>query len=302
MIMKAPVVIFAYNREGHLRKTIEALEKNAGIKETDVYVFADRYEEERDREKTEAVRAYLAEWEGKHLCKSVTVEYAMEHRGLAASVIYGVTKVITQYNRVIVLEDDLLLSKDFLNYMNGALDFYEKEKVWSISGYSFPMKSLEDYSHDVFYSYRASSWGWGTWKDRWDTIDWEVKDYFEFIQDRQRIKSFHRGGTDLTGMLCEQMEGKRDSWAIRWCFAQNKQGMPSVYPKISRVANIGFDGSGTHCFASSEYDTQLNQRETSCKFEVLSLDRRLVKEFRDKYSDTFWKKVKRRLKRRKETI
>lgn len=294
--MHAPVVIFAYNRAEHLRKTVESLEENTGIEETEVYIFADQYAREEDRDKTEAVRAYLRELEGNHRCKNLKVEYAREHKGLANSVISGVTKVINTYGRVIVVEDDLYTAKDFLEYMNQALDFYESKKVWSVSGYSFPMKSLEQYPHDIFYSYRASSWGWGTWKDRWDTIDWDVSDFSEFIKDKKRVRKFNRGGTDLTPMLREQMEGKRDSWAIRWCFAQSQQDLPSVYPKVSRVVNLGFDGSGTHCFASSEYETKLNQEGLACRFEVLYMDRKLIKEFRYKYSDTLGKKILRKWK------
>lgn len=294
--MKAPVVIFAYNRKEHLRRTIEALGLNMGIEDTAVYIFADQFGKKEEQEKTEAVRAYIEKLEQGHPFQSLHVKYAAEHKGLAASVISGVTEVIERYGRVIVVEDDLYTSKDFLKYMNQALDFYEKEPVWSISGYSFPMKHLKQYPHDIFYCYRACSWGWATWKDRWSMVDWEVKDFAEFRNDRKEMWKFNRGGTDLTPMLCEQMEGKRDSWAIRWCFAQSKKEMPSIYPKDSRVVNMGFDGSGSHCLASTEYETILNYREEDCRFEILDLDKQLMKEFRDKYSDTFWKKVKRRLK------
>ena len=266
--MRAPLVIFAYNRKEHLQKTIEALSANIGIEETEVYIFSDQFGRKEEQEKTEAVRSYLGELEKNHSFEELHVKYAAEHKGLAASVILGVTEVIERYGRVIVVEDDLYTSKDFLNYMNQALDYYEKESIWSISGYSFPMKSLEQYPHDIFYSYRACSWGWATWKDRWNMVDWEVKDFWEFVKDRKRIRKFNRGGTDLTNMLCEQMEGKRDSWAIRWCFAQSRQDMPSIYPKSSRVVNLGFDGSGSHCLEESK--TQINEDKKQAGVAILN--------------------------------
>lgn len=293
--MKAPVAIFAYNREDHLRKVIHALEENVGAEETDVYIFADYGESE--IEKVEAVRNYLRELEDNHRFKSLEVEYAKEHKGLAQSVIDGVTKVINKYGRIIMVEDDIYTSSDFLTYMNEALDFYEAGAIWSISGYSFPMKSLNNYPHDVFYSYRAGSWGFGTWKDRWNMIDWEVKTYKEFVKDKKWIRKFNRGGTDLADMLTAQMEGRRDSYGVRWCFEQCNRNMFAVYPKVSRVINLGFDGTGTHCFASEEYDTVLNQQGENCRFEWLEIDRKIAKEFKNKYSDTLWKKIKRRLNR-----
>lgn len=293
--MKAPVAIFAYNREEHLRKIIQALEENVGIEETDVYIFADYGDKE--VEKIEAVRNYLHELEKNYKFKSLKVEYATEHKGLAQSVIDGVTKVINKYGRIIMVEDDIYTSKDFLTYMNQALDFYESGPIWSVSGYSFPMKSLEKYPHDVFYSYRAGSWGFGTWADRWNMIDWEVKSYSEFIKDKKWIRKFNRGGKDLADMLTAQMEGRRDSYGVRWCFEQCNRDMFAVYPKVSRVINLGFDGTGTHCFASTEYDTVLNQQSGDCKFEWLEIDRKIAKEFRMKYSGTLWEKIKRRLDR-----
>ena len=124
--MKAPVVIFAYNRKEHLRRTIEALGLNMGIEDTAVYIFADQFGKKEEQEKTEAVRAYIEKLEQGHPFQSLHVKYAAEHKGLAASVISGVTEVIERYGRVIVVEDDLYTSKDFLKYMNQALDFYEK--------------------------------------------------------------------------------------------------------------------------------------------------------------------------------
>ena len=107
--------------------------------------------------------------------------------------------------------------------MNGALDYYKNvPNIWSISGYSFPMKSLKNYPHDVFYSYRGSSWGWATWLDRWVKTDWEVKDYEKMMQDKEWLNRFKRGGADLPGMLGLQMEGKNITWAVLWVFTQSK--------------------------------------------------------------------------------
>lgn len=296
--MNAPVVLFVYNRLDHTKNVIESLSKNFLAAQTDLYVFSDAAKTENGLEKVNAVREYIRRADWREDFQKVTVVEAEENKGLAKSIIGGVTKILEEYGKVIVIEDDLVLSPYFLNYMNGALDYYQDaEDVWSISGYSFPMKSLEKYPHDVFYSYRGCSWGWATWLDRWEKTDWEVKDYEKLMADKEWQKRFNRGGADLTGMLGMQMEGKINSWAIRWVFAQSNLEMYTVYPKNSYILNDGCDGSGTHVGTTKEYSTDISDGTAKCRFERLGIDRKIAREFWYKYSDTLDKKIKRNLKK-----
>ena len=169
-------------------------------------------------QKGKAVRQYIDSIIPDSLFKSVTIIKAESNRGLANSVINGVSEIINRFGRVIVVEDDLVTTPDFLSYMNRALDFYRDDpKIWSISGYSFKMKIPKSYKHDIFLSYRASSWGYATWADRWNTVDWELKDYQQFSKDWKMQHVLNRGGRDLSLMVHDQVEGRIDSWAIRWC-------------------------------------------------------------------------------------
>lgn len=301
--MFAPVVLFVYNRLDHTMNVIDSLKKNLLAKETDLYVFSDAAKNENNVDKVNAVREYIRSVDWKEYFHSVTVIEAEENKGLAKSIIGGVTDILKKYEKVIVVEDDLVLSPYFLNYMNGALDYYKDvPDVWSISGYSFPMKSLKNYSHDVFYSYRGSSWGWATWLDRWVKTDWEVKDYEKMMQDKKWQKRFNRGGADLTGMLRLQMEGKINSWAVRWVYTQSNLDMYTVYPKKSYILNDGCDGSGTNSGTHSELNTDIKGSLEECKFECLEIDKKISREFWYKYSDTLDKKIKRNLKKIKTRL
>ena len=301
--MFAPVVLFVYNRLDHTMNVIDSLKKNLYAKETDLYVFSDAAKNENNVDKVNAVREYIRSTEWKEYFHSVTVIEAEENKGLAKSIIGGVTDILKKYEKVIVVEDDLVLSPYFLNYMNGALDYYKDvPDVWSISGYSFPMKSLKNYPHDVFYSYRGSSWGWATWLDRWIKTDWEVKDYEKMMQDKEWQKRFNRGGADLTGMLRLQMEGKINSWAVRWVYTQSNLDMYTVYPKKSYILNDGCDGSGTNSGTHSELNTDIKGSLAECKFECLEIDKKISREFWYKYSDTLDKKIKRNLKKIKTRL
>lgn len=296
--MNAPVVLFVYNRLDHTKNVIESLSKNLLADETDLYVFSDAAKTENGLEKVNAVREYIRKTHWRESFQKVTVVEAKENKGLAKSIIGGVTEILEEYKKVIVVEDDLILSPYFLQYMNGALDYYQDAPdIWSISGYSFPMRSLKNYPHDVFYSYRGCSWGWATWLDRWIKTDWEVKDYPALLQDKDWQKRFNRGGADLTGMLGMQMEGKINSWAVRWVFTQSNLDMYTVYPKNSYILNDGCDGSGTHVGNTAEYSTNIREGMPECKFEQLEIDRKIAREFWYKYSDTLDKKIKRNLKK-----
>ena len=172
--------------------------------------------------------------------------------------------------------------------MNEALDYYETDqKIWSISGYTFKIKIPKNYQSDIYLSYRGCSCGWAIWKDRWEKVDWKVLDYQDFKSNENHRKKFNRGGRDMSNMLDSQMQGKIDSWAIRWCYAQSKLNMLTIYPTVSRIKNIGSDGTGTHRGITSKYNTVISNGNNKCEFEKLDLDKRIVEAFKDKFGTGF---------------
>ena len=275
MQRNSPIILFTYRRIPD--KTIDSLIKNQLAKESELYIFSDGYKNETDKKDVLEVREYL-----RTICgfKKITIYESKENKGLANSIIDGVTRIVNKYGKVIVLEDDLIVSTDCLNYMNEALEFYKDEKnIWSISGYGPDMACLKNYKEDIYLSPRGSSWGWATWKDRWETIDWAVKDWHEFKKDKKAIEKFNLGGNDMYRMLELQMLGKIDSWAIRWCYNQFKQDKYTIYPKKSKIINDGFnDDKGTH--NSGNYSKLVNKVDnTTITFEKLDLNMSMVRCF-----------------------
>ncbi len=242
--MFAPVVIFCYNRPGCLESTIEHLAKNDLAASTHLYIFSDGAASSADEPEVSQVRQYLKSVSG---FAELTVIEAPANNGLAKSIIEGVSMVLQLHSRVIVLEDDLLTSENFLNFMNESLRFYEhNERVFSISGYTVPIRFPAYWVYDNYFTHRASSWGWATWKNRWTPIDWTVSDYKDFATNIPARKKFNQMGSDLAGMLDRQMSGKINSWAIRWCYHQFKCNTYTVFPCTSKVENIGFTTAATH--------------------------------------------------------
>ena len=252
----APIILFVYNRPEHTKKTIEYLSKNRLAESSNLYIFSDGAKNEKDKQKVSEVRNYLISIKGFNEIKIVERE---KNLGLANSVMSGVNQIFKLYEKVIVLEDDIITSPSFLKFMNDALDFYkEDEKIFSVSGYPYPVKIPDSYSHDVFVAHRASSWGWGTWKDRWEKVDWEMKNYSALLNDGQAQNLLKEAGEDLLPMLEAQIKGEVDSWAIRWTYAQLKNNAFCLYPVKPLCKNIGTDWSGTHSSSSKKLNVELD--------------------------------------------
>ncbi|MCF6297508.1 MAG: glycosyltransferase [Flavobacteriaceae bacterium] len=280
----APICLFTYNRLDETKQTVKALQNNFLANESELFVFSDGSKKDKSKKQIDEVRVFLKTIKG---FKKVTIFESDENKGLANSIISGVSKIIKEYGKVIVLEDDLISSRNFLNFMNHALIYYEhNRKIFSISGYTLRLPSLNNFDNDYYLGYRASSWGWATWTSNWVEIDWLIEDYQDFNKNRLKKKKFNKGGSDMSSMLKTQMKGKIDSWAIRWCYNQFKNQTYTVFPSISKIVNIGFGVKSTHTKSGDQFDTILDDGK---KIEFvfsneISINEKLMKEFRQKYS------------------
>lgn len=287
--MKAPVVLFTYNRLNHTMQTIKALHNNWGSNETELYVFADGAKDPTEEAKVNAVREYLKEVKECNWFASMTIYFQEKNLGLEKSIISGVGKIINQYGKAIVLEDDIITTPDFLLFMNKALDAFEKDpKVWSISTWLINNRKIKNCKEDILWTYRGECWGWASWADRWNRVDWSVGDYREFEKSRKRQRAFNRGGRDMSMLLQLQQEGEIHSWAIRWCYQQYKEDMITVFPKYPKSYNIGLDGSGTNCGGETTRlpETQL---EKTWNFQYSKKNTVLLKELQKKRFFEFWR-------------
>ena len=262
-----------------MQKTIESLSKCLYADNSDIIVYSDGYKGDADKHLVEAVRQYLSNLHSKSVFKSVTIYEQETNKGLATSIISGVTEIISTYGKIIVVEDDLIVSKDFIQYMNDALDYYENEKKYGcISAYTPPLKSLKTYGRNIYITHKGDCWGWATWKDRWMDIDWKLQSFDEYLNDHKKRKAFSDLEDGLEDQLIMQHAGKMDAWAARWCVHLFNKRMLTVYPCKCRAINIGLDNSGDHCSNMSNYENDLNCDMSPCKFELLDVDYKLEKE------------------------
>ncbi|MGJ7035738.1 sugar transferase [Anoxybacillus eryuanensis] len=280
----APIILFVYNRPNETLKTIEALKNNELAAESDLFIFSDAPKNRNQEEKVNEVRKIIDNIEG---FKSVTVFKSDYNRGLSSSIINGVTSIIKEFGKVIVLEDDLITSQYFIRFMNEALDYYYVNKeIWSISGYTPKLTFPADYKASIYIVPRACSWGWGTWRDRWEHIDWNITDYENFKKDKEKRQKFNLAGNDMSRMLDEQIKGYIDSWAIRWCYNQFKYGTYTVYPRTSFINNIGLKGDATHGSFNSKFETDLAM-SYDIEFENVGLNYEILEQYSSYYNLSF---------------
>ena len=294
-----PIVLFVYNRPFQTNEVLQSLARCTHAKEVSLYIFSDAAKKPSAQQQVEQVRAIIEQECWKEAFYHVTIIKAEKNKGLAKSVISGVTQVINEYGRVIVVEDDNRVAVDFIDYMARALEFYESNvKIGFVGAYKAPIQLPSDYKHDVFLMGRGSSYSWATWKDRWDLVDWEVSDYPAFRKDKTLRKRFDEYGEDRSAMLDSQMAGKIDSWAIRFSYAMFKNDRYAILPAKTRVENIGFDGSGVHNVAADQrFVVRIEENLKPVVFENVSVDDRIKKQFVRLFKVPFKLKMKRFLKR-----
>ena len=272
----SPIALFTYNRADHTRQAVESLLKNEEAKYSELFIFSDGAKTPEKQKGVDENRAYIHTVSG---FKSVTIIEREKNWGLANSLIAGITEIVNKYGRVIVVEDDLILSPYFLKFMNEALEKYEDDdRVMSISAFLNPVKG--DVPETFFLSYFAC-WGWATWKRGWDLL---INDDRELLRRlRWKKNDFNIGGTGpFYGILYCDKVGLNDSWAVRFYASQFLAGKLQLFPGCTLAIQTGTDGSGTHSTSKdNQYDGMLVS-QTPIELNDIPIEE--SKEMYDRYS------------------
>jgi hypothetical protein len=291
----APIVLFTYNRPWHLMQTVSALLKNSLASESELFIFSDGPKNENDEPKVAEVRKYIKTIKG---FKKIEIIERDKNWGLANNIIDGITKLVNQYGKVIVLEDDLVTSPYFLKYMNEALIKYEDiEKVMHIAGYMFPIK--KEGLPDTFFFKPTTCWGWATWKRAWKFFERNPQKQITALS-KEQIKDFNLNNSyDYWSQVVLNYEGKLHTWAIFWYLSVYLRGGLSLHPRESLVKHIGAD-TGTH-FSNTKidiYDTKISKKKSwnfPDKIEEHPLARKRLEEYFNKcFNKTkppFWRRI-----------
>jgi len=292
----APICLFVYNRPWHTQQTIEALQLNELANQSDLIIFSDSPKNEHAWASVKEVRDYLKIISG---FKSIRIIERQENWGLAKSIIHGVSDVVNQYGKVIVVEDDLVTSPHFLRFMNEALEIYKDEtKVFGITGYSYPIKS--DKVGSTYFLKAEGCWSWATWQRAWNFFE---KDTYKLLNifTKKMIYEFNFDNSEnFFSQVIDNKNGKINSWAVYWYATIFLNEGLFLCPKYSFTRNIGFDGSGVHCSESVTFDMNPTQNY-NITFETNIKESKKAREAHIEYFNSlkvsFYKRVLNKIKR-----
>jgi hypothetical protein len=259
----APIVLFAFKRPEHLSKTLTALASNPEFHLSPLFIYCDGAKHAVDQ--VNVYKTRMIANQVPHLNK--TVIESNGNLGLAASVIMGVTQIVNKFGRVIVLEDDLIVDAYFLNFLNHALNLYENNtKIMQVSAYMFPISNFSERETPLLMP-NISSWGWATWSRAWANFDQSAFGWKLLLSNKAMRREFDVGGSyAYSDMLFRQVMGEVDSWAILWNWSVYRCSGQVLYPPVTLVKNIGFDGSGTHCSVQDFDEIKFSSKIKSIKF------------------------------------
>lgn len=244
MKTNAPVILFAFTRISSLKETVKALQSNYLASQTPLFVYIDKAENPDLVPNNTQVKDFVKTITG---FQSVKLIFNKKNKGLDTNVIDAVSEVLKTYDRCICVEDDIITTPNFLDYMNQALDFYQtNSNVMSIGAYGYAIKRPQKYVFDAYSYDRGCSWGWGTWRDRWQEVDWSISDVQEKLHDKKWRKRFNHSGSDMIMHLKRCIKGG-NMWDIRFHYHHFNKKRITIYPFFSLAQNIGFGDGATHC-------------------------------------------------------
>lgn len=247
-----PLALLIYNRPDKVARMIDAL---AVFRPSPLYVFSDGAARPQDRSLVRWCRDLVAarvDW-----TEPVVVK-RRRNWGLARSVVKAVDRVLSEHDRVVILEDDCIPGPHFMEFMELCLDKYQDvEQVMAVTGYTFPIprQVRAEYSWDVYFLHRIGSWGWGTWRRAWKHYERDLSVAYD-----KAIKQgvdLSQCGSDMKHYIEGQLKQRRDVWTPNWALTLYLRGACCVYPTVSHVQNIGHDGTGANCRVTRKYDVTL---------------------------------------------
>jgi len=246
-------------------------------------VFCDGPKNEANSKTHEAIKQVRALVKSKSWCKTVTVYESESNKGLANSIVEGVTQIVNQFGKIIVLEDDIVTARGFLRYMNEALDLYEHEdNVMHIGSY-LPYTNSYKKLPETFLSRFMSCWGWATWKSSWQRANFDTRELYEQLNNPKVRYDFNLEGVlNFHEQLENNINGSIHTWAIKWFASIFLCNGLCLYPSHSLTKNIGFDGTGENCNLLDVKERESGRdfiKVSKIKIEESSVGKRYLKRY-----------------------
>ena len=247
----SPIVIFSYDRPSHLQQTLDALSKNKLADQSDLFIYCDGAKATASQEQLRRIADNRRVAHAADGFKSVTVIERPHNVGLKANIVGAVTEIVNRYGRIITLEDDVITSPGFLQFMNEALELYkDDERVMHISGYMWPHRL--PLPKTFFYEMPYPGGGWATWKRAWQYYDDDAAKLYHKWENRW--DEFNTVGNHLQKQLYDNYRGTLNTWFIKWHAVLLERRGLTLFPGKSLTNNIGFDELASNCYKTNKFD------------------------------------------------
>ena len=291
----APIVLFCYNRPWHVEQTLNALSKNELADQSVLYIYCDGPTENATDEQVNNIKLTREVVRKEKWCKEVYIIESDKNKGLAESIIGGVTEVVRKYGKIIVIEDDIITSKGFLRYMNDALEVYKDEKsVMHITAYMYPHKCK--LPETFFYQVPYPGGGWATWERAWNLYNDNTEELYNKWKDRwEEFDIFgSETGEALSRQLIANYNGTLKTWFVKWHATLLEYGALTLYPGKSLTNNIGFDNSGANCVQTTMFQVSITDNVNVVKSRI-KVNRKAYRVIHD-FHEGHWYNRRRRIR------
>jgi hypothetical protein len=249
----APVLIITYTRYDHLRQTVEALRQNYLADQTVLFIASDYPKSEVDRDAVQKVRGYIKSISGFKYVVPIFREYnygAIQNSSLAKR------QIFEEYDRLIVMEDDIVTGRGFLKFVNDGLEKYKSnDDIYAVCGYLWPMKHIVTSGNQIFL-HAFCAWGYGMWRDKEVGVQSGPELSMEFLSSLKLFYRMNRASPHYLPMVASIARGQLVAGDVDRSLTLIKCRKLCLFPPKSLVRNIGFDGSGLHCCFDNHFALQ----------------------------------------------
>lgn len=234
----APIALFCFKRLDTLQRCVESLKDCPESYATELIIFSDGPRSEEEKDKVNKIRAFCKKIKG---FKSIRINHRKENLGVDYNIILGIQEMSQEFENFIVVEDDLVVSNQFLRFMNAGLcHFSQFDKILTISAFNY-VQIPNNYIWDCYFTQRANPWGWATWSNKIKEVDWDLSASENFLTNSKENKAFNAWGSDRSRMLKRTLKGEIRAWDIRLEYYQFKIDLFTCYSTKNLVLNNGFN-------------------------------------------------------------
>lgn len=251
--MRIDTVLLLYNRPDHSRQVLQSLADN-NVKRVVAYLdYSERPDIRSNQEIMEKdIRFYQD--------AGIDIEFIKRPRsyGLARSVRESLNERFADgADGVILLEDDCVIAPGGYRFFEeGLTELQGNKKIRSLCGFTHPgCRFIFDPEADILLLSRFSTWGWATWRDRWQQYETDLRKLVSFADTiKVDIADF---SSDIA-KLCSSdkyLNGEVDIWSLNWILLHYLTSTFAAYPIEPVINNIGLDGSGKNCETTDVFNS-----------------------------------------------